>query len=707
MIRLCCVSAAGVAMSSSSESKDDHVDVVTLGAMQPPLAGQARPSGSNAVGKGRGGHVNAVDETERPEDTLERLLRRTLDSALQSTLLDQEQEERTAVEALSAGAAGENDVPGLRDVEQGEQDESGEVEGQSEASTTSGPEHDNEHAENEPGQEDGEGLEPGLFEVQLDVPLEEEGQGQGELEISTSSEAQHPERTARAGVGENEDAGSDAVEAADGMTTAAPDPSAVTPIPAEFFASDGASRAPLVDAGVGGCDAAVASTQEDADVPVSAAEAELTPPAAASSSDGDSDSHSALVTEDVASVSADELDVLEETDGRGVGAETVPTAGTESSPVEEGGETRPGRPVAGPTSAVAHEADSTVDAESITSAETPTDVAPLDVSESGKSPGEADGWGGQGLCAVREGVEGYPVSVEESAMGPEGVAIREQFHAGGAEESADAEGSSLPHLFDPAEEDRSSSSDVFEVRVDGDPAEFAWQQRQLAEPSSPPRHGEHVEAPENLTGKQAPVTANEILALPSADAVDTATSRPEELGRTEPENTGRPGGGNRSPRKLPIFGKPVTSGGIGGEAGEKIPGKLRFPLDDPDAWSLPPFPELGDYTFPLDGQHAEGRETAGMAVAEAEGTAFWRKWGEVCIREAEAAIGRWAMVVREKGAVWSGMVLELCEVKVEEFWRDHLREPVERERRRLEEAWRFVLAEVAEYMADPVLAELL
>lgn len=86
-VRLCCIAAAGLQQSTGSPH-DDDVDIVTLGAMQPPLVSQGHSSGNGVSLRRRAVKASLVQE-ESPDQILDRLLRHTFGSALGSTFDDE------------------------------------------------------------------------------------------------------------------------------------------------------------------------------------------------------------------------------------------------------------------------------------------------------------------------------------------------------------------------------------------------------------------------------------------------------------------------------------------------------------------------------------------------------------------------------------------------------------------------------------------
>ncbi|CAM9694780.1 unnamed protein product, partial [Laminaria digitata] len=97
-VGLCYVAAAGLqhsygaagATATATTAVDDDLDIVSLGAMQPPLTNQAQPSSFGLAGRPRPAETSFGKE-ESPDQTLARLLQHTfgaLGSALDDSKLD-------------------------------------------------------------------------------------------------------------------------------------------------------------------------------------------------------------------------------------------------------------------------------------------------------------------------------------------------------------------------------------------------------------------------------------------------------------------------------------------------------------------------------------------------------------------------------------------------------------------------------------------
>lgn len=698
MLRLYCASAAamntvdaaGSGSAGSGKDKDDYpVDVVTLGVLQPPLAGQ----GSNTVGKRRVHDVVDVHaQEENPGDTLERLLHRTLDSALQSTL-EQEPEEDQAIEMVEVNV-GDGKMEDYGDsAATGDSEQPAEIPGRQHRVGA----HDNDtrrDVKSEPG-----GLDK---REDFDVTLKEEDRGQEELEISTAKESRQHEETVTGCGGDDDDPCSGLVvgAAVDDGEVSAPTPNIVNAIPTDDYALDSSSKPPPLErkADVGGNDRAASGEDRAAlSIPVPATETKVTPQITTAADD--------------VSPASDEVSGLEAGDGRGVGSAGATSADPTSFPGSlflpgGGGETIVKENVP--------DNDSGLSAiEPIATSAEPQTTSPVGVFGIGQLAGIADGSAGGQVGAMKEALKERSNWVQdEHAIVPEGVKTDEQSPAAsGGDDSADAEGSGV---FQVAKEGSPGSSiSMFGSGVSEIFTEIVLQQSPSTSASRPPMDVPRAEPQDTLTDIPTPAEgADTVIASPYVDTANTAAFGfwPDELGSSSSqttEDTGRQGGETRGPRKLPFFGKPARSGGIEGmEKTDKNPSKLNLPLDDPASWTMPPFPEIGDNIFPLDGRTETG-ETTRAAVAGTERPPIWKEWGQVCAAEVKARVGQWAKVVWGKGASWSRHVLKLCQAKAEEVWRDHLRQPVEHERQRWDRAWRFVVAEIAEYLADPVLADLL
>lgn len=828
VLRLCCVSAAlRTAVSSSSE---DPVDIVTLGAIQPPLAGQTRPAGISSSSKGWGSRMQDV-ESESLQETLNRLLRHTLDldAPVESPFDEQRQQRRQQSSAVLEEEDANMHWSGENYSEHVEQDTliSGGVVRQPKSTgrKTSGANAPfADERENVFDVGDGCGNSGGDMEVPAG-----EGQNQSEPEdASFSKEVMQEEHTLDASHhdvdgntaadvvggsslldldsekvagdrkwgnfdGDDDDSSDGGSAASAKISSGAPDVSGGGNAPQDpecvddgdpavatsFNDTDVSELATQVKLSVVGAEGALhPRTAEGADTVEwnVFAEEEMTRKSSFPRSDADDDRETCVAEEclvgersffgdggtgqvdglveesrvvhgervseqaasaDVSSTIVEEIaaptahgvtdHVDEQIDGRGVGAtdnvpriplQTTPTLDNESigawgsrgRTAELIADSEAEDPESNIRAEVRHVAESSDGASS-----TPTAVFQKLESEKAAEGGQKDTSDAVGDAST----EGHTVVAEGGDAPLEVVEILERFQGAGEAEDVDR---TYEELRSDATEDGSGSSHGSVFGIDEPLEEFAQYQRPadvmlpLASEQAP--ISPVVEVRDGFPEDPASNSAASNGVPPSSDdALGLATNRSEDVESRKMGGSAADGAKTRGPRKLPVFGKPAPkTGPLGGGAGSSDNsfagkrsgmGRLNLPVDDPSAWTLPPLPTMDG--VPSGDREGEGRDrSSGQgAVVEMQEGSLWRSWGKNAAREAKKYATRWAKVAGETGVAWGQKAFELFRARALKLWRDHFREPSERASRRLDAFGRYVLDEVGEYMADPVLAELL
>eukprot|EP00752_Nemacystus_decipiens_P003921 g3592.t2 len=163
------------------------------------------------------------------------------------------------------------------------------------------------------------------------------------------------------------------------------------------------------------------------------------------------------------------------------------------------------------------------------------------------------------------------------------------------------------------------------------------------------------------------------------------------------------------PRPRPVFrfSEPLTSAPDVnlGLAGKLTADMLRDPENDGGVLGFPSLP-------PIDGLPGSGAKNGGArsdadAAGGGSGGGWWATWGGKLGAAARERVSRWASEAAGRGYVLANKLMEESIAQATKSWHETIEPQTEYARRRLEGVADFCMAEVADHLSDPVLAEAL